>query len=81
LLPDSKKEQSQSKSTYKCLKSKPSMIVNRHAKYMKEHDIGLDKPQLKLPFLYWIPKMHKNPSKQRYIAASILAVRNPYPKK
>ena len=81
LLPDSKKGQSQSKSTYKCLKSKPSMIVNRHANYMKEHGIGLDKSQLKLPFLYWIPKMHKNPSKQRYIATSHSCSTKPLSKK
>jgi len=37
---------------------------------MKKHKIKLEKSHLKLPFLYWIPKMHKNPSKQRYIAAS-----------
>ena len=37
---------------------------------MKKHNIKLDESQQKLPFLYWIPKMHKNPSKQRYIAAS-----------
>lgn len=64
------KKKTQSKSTYKCLKSKPSIIVKRHAKYMKDHNISLDEDKLKLPFLYWIPKMHKNPSKQRYIAAS-----------
>ena len=37
---------------------------------MEKHNIKLDKSQPKLPFLYWIPKMHKNPSKQRCIAAS-----------
>ena len=52
------------------MKSKPSVIVNRHAKCMKKHNIDLVESQLKLPFLYWIPKMPKNPSKQRYIAAS-----------
>jgi hypothetical protein len=34
------------------------------------HKIPLSPDQENLPFLYWIPKMHKNPSKQRYIAAS-----------
>ena len=57
-------------STYKWLKSKPSAIINRHAKYMKNHKIALAESQKSLPFLYWIPKMHKKPSKQRYIAAS-----------
>jgi hypothetical protein len=37
---------------------------------MKFHNIPLEETQESLPFLYWIPKMHKNPSKQRYIAAS-----------
>ena len=43
--------------------------MKRHAKYIN-HNISLDVDKLKLPFLHWIPKMHKNPSKQRYIAAS-----------
>ena len=65
-----KGKQSQSNSTYKYLKSNPSIIVKRHVKYMTDLDIDLDDTLLKLPFLYWIPKMHKSPSKQRYIAAS-----------
>ena len=60
----------QSQSTYERLKSKPNCIVERHIKYMKDHNIDLAESQLKLPFIYWIPKMHKTPSKQRYIAAS-----------
>ena len=59
-----------SKSTYEHLKSKSNIIVRRHVNYMKEHNIDLTESQLKLPFIYWIPKMHKSPSKQRYIAAS-----------
>ena len=30
----------------------------------------MDEKQNQLPILLWIPKMHKNPSKQRFIAAS-----------
>lgn len=45
-------------------------IVKKHVKYMNRHSIELISSQESLPFLYWIPKMHKNPSKQRYIAAS-----------
>jgi hypothetical protein len=59
-----------SKSTYRCLKTKPSAIVKRHRKYMESHNITLDESEMSLPFLYWIPKMHKSPTKQRYIAAS-----------
>jgi len=45
-------------------------IVKKHVKYMNQHGIELMSSQESLPFLYRIPKMHKNPSKQRYIAAS-----------
>ena len=40
----------------------------RHRRFMKANSIEDPKG---IPFLYWIPKMHKKPySKQRYIAAS-----------
>ena len=60
-----------SNKTYQCLEKKSEMdIVKKHIKYMRRHDIVLIPSEESLPFLYWIPKMHKNPSKQRYIAAS-----------
>ena len=68
ILESNSKKQSQS--TYERMKTKPNDIVKRHVKYMKEHNIDLAESQLRLPFIYWIPKMHKSPSKQRYIAAS-----------
>ena len=61
------KKQSQ---TYNKLKISSSNVVKRHAKYMSKHNIEVSDDQKRLPFLYWIPKMHKFPSKQRYIAAS-----------
>ena len=43
-------------------------LVRRHSRFMKANSIEISED---LPFLYWIPKMHKKPySKQRYIAAS-----------
>jgi hypothetical protein len=43
-------------------------LISRHGRFMKANSIEVAKD---LPFLYWIPKMHKKPySKQRYIAAS-----------
>ena len=48
----------------------PKDIINRHKRYVKSN-LNIDHVTEKLPFLYWIPKMHKKPySKQRYIAAS-----------
>ena len=64
------RKEKETESTYVRLKTKPERIVKRHVAYMEKHNIDLDESQLKLPFLYWIPKMHKIPSKQRYIAAS-----------
>ena len=44
--------------------------MKRHVKSMSKHNMKIEDDQKRLPFLYWIPKMHKTPSKQRYIAAS-----------
>jgi hypothetical protein len=56
--------------TYKMINKDSKFIITRHCRYMKTRFAINDVPE-KLPFLYWIPKMHKKPySKQRYIAAS-----------
>ena len=54
--------------TYVPVDEDVSSLVRRHKRYMKANSI----PEAEyVPFLYWIPKMHKKPySKQRYIAAS-----------
>jgi hypothetical protein len=50
------------------VKESVKSLVSRHSRFMKANSIEVAKD---LPFLYWIPKMHKKPySKQRYIAAS-----------
>ena len=50
------------------VKESVNSLVSRHRRFMKANSIEVAKD---LPFLYWIPKMHKKPySKQRYIAAS-----------
>ena len=49
------------------IKEDVSSLVRRHRRYMKANSIEEAED---LPFLYWIPQMHKKPySKQRYIAA------------
>ena len=56
--------------TYTPVDSDIHMTIKKHKDYMKSNFAIEDIPE-KLPFLYWIPKMHKKPfSKQRYIAAS-----------
>ena len=69
-------------STYKRVDEKSEKdIVNDHSTYMKDHNILVSSTQKQLPFLYWIPKMHKTPSKQRYIAASHSCSTKPLSKK
>ena len=56
--------------TYVRVDKNPQDIIKRHKRYVTSN-LNIDKVTEKLPFLYWIPKMHKKPySKQRYIAAS-----------
>ena len=67
---DSKAKNNDNK-TYEIIDNDAKSIVNNHHTFLKSK-FG-DKIELinDLPFLYWIPKMHKKPySKQRYIAAS-----------
>ena len=45
-------------------------MIDKHIKKLKEWKLHLDGKLRCLPYMYWIPKMHKKPSKQRFIAAS-----------
>ena len=45
-------------------------IVNTHDTFMKSLGIELSDDDKRLPYLYWIPKLHKSPLKHRFIAGS-----------
>ena len=45
-------------------------IVDDNREYSKRLGYSLSKKELDLPTMYWIPKMHKNPVKHRFIVAS-----------
>ena len=45
-------------------------ILQNHHSVMLTFGISLQEEVIDLPKLYWIPKLHKNPYKQRYIADS-----------
>ena len=47
--------------------SKDEILQNHHS-VMLAFRISLPEEDTALPKLYWIPKLHKNPYKQRYIA-------------
>jgi hypothetical protein len=72
IFSDDQKNQNLASSTYTTYDKGIDAIVKRHIRYMKMNfENSKDTPEELLPFLYWIPKMHKKPySKQRYIAAS-----------
>jgi len=56
--------------TYHEVKNSALEIIENHKLENKNFGVIMDEKQNQLPILLWIPKMHKNPSKQRFIAAS-----------
>jgi hypothetical protein len=45
-------------------------ILHNHLSVLSAFNISKNQDQFDLLYLYWIPKLHKNPYKQRYIAGS-----------
>jgi hypothetical protein len=45
-------------------------IVNSHISSISNFKVRVDEKELKLPIMYWIPKLHKYPCKARFIANS-----------
>jgi hypothetical protein len=45
-------------------------IISNHMSVISSFGITINEEDYDLPSLYWIPKLHKNPYKQRYIAGS-----------
>ena len=56
--------------TYKNITFDKEEILANHRSFMASVNIPLSSKSEDLPCLYWIPKLHKNPYKQRYIAGS-----------
>lgn len=54
--------------TYEEITLSKSEIVARHHDFI--NNAGVKLPSDKLPFMYWIPKFHKNPPKARFIVSS-----------
>ena len=45
-------------------------ILENHKSVLSSFGISVKDEDLELPSLYWLPKLHKSPYKQRYIAES-----------
>ena len=57
-------------STYKLETLSKQEIINNQMSAISSFGINVKKEDHDLPCLYWLPKMHKTPYKQRYIAGS-----------
>ena len=56
--------------TYNLTAMSKEDILQNHNSVMLSFGISLSEKDIALPELYWNPKLHKNPYKQRYIAGS-----------
>ena len=59
-----------SNTTYKPTSFDKDEILANHRSFMTSLNIPSVKESEDLPYLYWIPKLHKTPYKERYIAGS-----------
>ena len=59
-----------SNTTYKPTSFDKDEILANHRSFMTSLNIPSGKESEDLPYLYWIPKLHKPPYKERYIAGS-----------
>ena len=57
-------------STYTSCQMSSEDTVNTHDTFMKSVATELSDDDKRLPYLYWIPKLHKSPVKHRFIAGS-----------
>ena len=56
--------------TYNLMDFSASEVLDNHKSVLTSFGIETSDDELDLPYIYWIPKMHKNPYKQRFIAGS-----------
>ena len=56
--------------TYNLTDLSASEVLDNHKSVLTSSGIQTNNEELDLPYIYWIPKMHKNPYKHRFIAGS-----------
>ena len=56
--------------TYNLTDFSASEVLDNHKSVLTSFGIETRDDELDLPYIYWIPKMHKNPYKHRFIAGS-----------
>ena len=70
LMDELKLYSDESNTTYSLSTLSEREIFQNHSSVLNEFGIRLACDDKVLPLLYWIPKIHKNPYKQRFIAGS-----------
>ena len=56
--------------TYNLTDFSASEVLDNHKSVLTSFGLQTTDEELDLPYIYWIPKMHKNPYKHRFIAGS-----------
>ena len=56
--------------TYNLTDFSASEVLDYHKSVLTSFEIETSDDNLDLPYIYWMPKMHKNPYKHRFIAGS-----------
>ena len=56
--------------TYKLSGKDPNEVIQNNAEYCEKVGISLEERLKTLPFMYWLPKMHYDPPRARFIVAS-----------
>ena len=56
--------------TYNLTDFSASEVLDNHKSVLTSFGIQANSEELDLPYIYWIPKMHKNPYKYNFIAGS-----------
>ena len=65
--------------TYNLTDLSASEVLDNHKSVLTSFGIETSDDELDLPYIYWIPKMHKNPYKHRFIAGSSKCSTKPLP--
>ena len=63
--------------TYKISEHDSAVVIDTNIKICETFDLPVTEKHHSLPFMFWTPKMHKNPSGSRFIVASSVCSTKP----
>ncbi len=80
MLSEIDQDQTNNNQTYKETTLSKQEIIDNHKSVLSSFNVSLVDDDCELPSMHWIPKLHKNPYKQRYIAGSAKCTTKPLSK-